>query len=157
MKSFRRRIHRLQQSDRSGAALVEFAFVAPAVLLFIWGSLEFIWFSSLDNLANMAAYRAARTVIVPGATIAEGQAEAQRVLGGFAGRSATINVNPIDINGNIQTEIDDFTARVEVTVLVPVADNLPMLSQFIGSDRIINSTTSLTFESYSGFYDGFSF
>lgn len=157
MKNIRRRIHRLQQSDRSGAALVEFAFVAPIVLLFIWGSLEFIWFSSLDNLANMAAYRAARAVIVPGSTIEEGQNEAKRVLGGFGGRNATIDVNPIDINGNIQTEIDDFTARVEVTVLVPLAGNLPMLSQFIGSDRIISSTTSLTFESYSGFYDGFSF
>ena len=157
MKNIRRRIHRLQQSDRSGAALVEFAFVAPIVLLFIWGSLEFIWFSSLDNLANMAAYRAARTVIVPGSTIEEGQNEARRVLGGFAARNSTIDVNPIDINGNVQTEIDDFTARVEVNVQVPLTGNLPMLSQFIGSDRIISSTTSLTFESYSGFYDGFSF
>lgn len=157
MRSFRRRLHRLQNTDRSGAALVEFAFVAPAIFLFIWGSLEFLWFSSMDNLANMAAYRAARTIIVPGATIEEGQAEANRILGGFAGQNAKIEIDPIDINGNIQSEIDDFTARVEVTVLVPVKDNLPMLSQFIGGDRVISSTTSLTFESYSGFYDGFSF
>ena len=58
--------------------------------------------------------------------------EAEKYLNYLGGRNKTVTVTPFDIDGVVQTEIDDFTARVCVDVEIPIRSNVLLLSQFFG-------------------------
>ncbi len=142
-----------RRSGRKGVTAVEFAMVAPIVFGIIWISIEFLRITMIQNLADVATYEAARSAIVPGSKVAEATSEAQKYLRYMGTRSATVTVQPY--KGEVaQTEIDDYTSRVEVDVSIPIASNALILSRFFGHTTIKSSHTSLSFESYSGFYDG---
>ncbi len=141
---------------RRGAAALEFAVVAPALFALIWIAFEFMRSTMIQEQANIASYEAARAVMVPGSTIAEAHAEANKYLTYLGTRSVTVNVYPYNAQDQVQNEIDDYTARVEVNISIPFASNALVLGRFLG-DRTITSSTTLTFESYSGFYDGTSY
>ena len=90
--------------------------------------------------------------MVPGAKVSEAHAETDKYLKFLGTRNATVQVVPF--SGDVaQTEIDDYTSRIQVTVSIPARSNVLILSRFFG-ERLITSNTTLTFESYSGFYDG---
>jgi hypothetical protein len=67
--------------QRLAATLVEFALVSNILFLTIFTCMEFAQMNMARNLAQDAAYYAARTAIVPGATAAEAEAEADRIMG----------------------------------------------------------------------------
>ena len=52
-----------------------------------------------------------------------------------------------------QEEIDDSTERVVVDIRIPISQNALLAPMYTG-DRQIVTTSSLTFESYDGYYDG---
>lgn len=150
-KQSRRRV----RHDRNGQTLVEFALVAPLMFLLIFACLEFVRLQMLQSLARDAAYEAARMVIVPGATKAEGVAEANRILNLLSTRNATVTVNAY-ASGNVeQDEITDRTSAVEVSIQVPLASNSFVLSKFT-QGKTLQASTRLGFESYDGYYDGVS-
>ncbi len=149
-------IFRMKSRQRRGTAAAEFALVAPALFLISFASFEFMRVGLLQSAADVASYEAARAVIVPGAKIQEAQTEADRYLNYLGGRTKTVTVEARDSAGVLQDEINDFTARVHVAIEIPVGSNVLLLSRFFGNYTIQSSTT-LTFESYSGFYDGSSF
>lgn len=151
MKTRQLRRHR----KRRGASAVEFAVVSPVVFGIIWIAFEFMRMTMIQELADIASYEAAREVMVPGAKIAEAHQETDKYLRYLGTRDALVNVTPYDANDNPQAEIDDYTNKIAVTVAIPAASNVLLLSRFFG-DRIITSNTTLTYESYSGFYDGYS-
>lgn len=146
-KSTQRRRH-----VRQGATALEFAVVAPIVFGIIWITFEFMRVTMLQNLADVASYEAARVAMVPGAKIAEAEAEANKYMRYLGAREATIAVTAFS-GSDTQDEIDDFTSRVRVNVSIPVQSNVLILSRFFGNQSV-DSTTSLGFESYSGYYDG---
>ncbi len=143
---------RHRRKNRRGASAVEFAFVAPALFFLTWTAFEFLRVSMLQNIADVATYEAARAIMVPGATIQEGEIEVDKYLNHIGSRNRTIEITPFE-RDEAKTEITDFTSRIEVHVEIPIRSNVLILSRFFG-ERTITSTTSLTFESYSGFYDG---
>jgi len=138
-----------------GATAVEFAMIAPAVFLITFASFEFMRVTMMQSAADVASYEAAREVMVPGAKIHEAEYEANKYLNYLVSRDKVVLVEPLDINGNVQDEIDDFTSRVHVSITIPIRSNVLLLSRFFG-DSVIESNTTLTYESYSGFYDGYS-
>ena len=148
------RIHKRKSrfQSRNGASAVEFAVVAPVVFGIIWIAFEFMRMTMIQELADIATYEAAREVMVPGAKISEAHAEADKYLRFLGTRNAVVGVTPFS-NDEAQTEINDYTSRIQVTVQIPCRSNVLLLSRFFG-DRTITSNTTLTFESYSGFYDG---
>lgn len=143
---------RKRTAKRRGATAVEFAFVAPAVFGIIWIAFEFMRITMIQELADIATYEAAREVMVPGAKVAEAHAETDKYLKFLGTRNAVVGVTPFS-GTEAQTEINDYTSRIQVTVTIPCRSNVLLLSRFFG-DRMITSNTTLTFESYSGFYDG---
>jgi hypothetical protein len=153
MNSFR---YTRRRSRNQGAAAVEFACVAPIFFGIIWISFEFLRITMIQNLADVATYESARSSIVPGAKIAEAYDEASKYLRYMGTREATISVTPYR-GDTVQSEIDDFTSRIEVDVSIPVRSNALILSRFFGQTTIKSSHTALSFESYSGYYDGSSF
>ncbi len=138
-------------SNRCGATALEFAIVGPVVFLILLTSFEFFRIQMIQNMADVAAYEACRLVMVPGATIQEGEAEAQKYLNFLGTRRATITVTPYE-NGVPKATLDDFTTHVQVTVSIPVRGNALILARFFGGT--IDASTTLKFEGYTGFYDG---
>lgn len=131
--------------NRSGAALVEFAIVAPVLLLILFASIEFIRLSMIRNLVQDAAYFAARDAMVPGATEAEAEASANQILGYMNTQGATITIN----NGAGLTDDSD---SVTVTITVPIAENSFLVPQF-SNNMEFSATATMTTERYQGYYN----
>ena len=144
--------HKTNRRCREGATTVEFAFVAPAVLLLVFVCFEFLRVQMMQNMADIASYEACRFVMVPGADLEEGVAEAGKYLNFLGTRNVTVTVTPFE-DGVAQSDIDDYTTEVQVEIGIPIRGNSVILSQFFGNGTIESSTT-LAFEGYTGFYDG---
>ena len=140
------------KTDRRGAAMIEFAIVAIPMFMLIFGCIEFARVSMMESLAQNASYEAARHVIVPGATAQEAEAEARRILGFLGTRQATVEIEPEDTSGSVQSSIDELTTRVTVRIRIPMDKNVIYLNRFT-NDVVIEKATTLTTERYSGFFD----
>ena len=144
MKSNQKR-HRRRKKSR-GVAAVEFAFAAPALFVVIFVCTEFARISMMRNLANSAAYEAARTSIVEGATRAEALEEANRILARLGTKGANIEVN----DGN---EIDSSTSQVTVFVEIPLEEN-SFFFPLAYAGKYVNAECTLNTERYKGYYSG---
>src|SRR6185312_2126244 len=106
-KNFRpsRNLGRHRRRDaRTGAVAVEFAITAPIFLVFLLAAFEFGWLNVMRHTADNAAYEAARSAIVPGATSGEALAKANSILNVVGARGAKINITPNNIT-NSTTEV----------------------------------------------------
>jgi Flp pilus assembly protein TadG len=137
---------RRKTSNRTGAVLVEFAMVIPIFLLIVFTCIEFCRLNMIRNLVQDAAYYASRQCIVPGATSAEAQAEANRILSFMGTRGAIIVIN----NGAALTESSN---EVSVQITVPIAQNALFAPRFITYPNF-QATARMRTERYEGFYDG---
>jgi Flp pilus assembly protein TadG len=137
---------------RRGATAVEFAVVAIPFFVLIFACIEMARLSMMESIAEEAAFRAARHVIVAGATKADGIDEANRMLAMIGTSDATITVTPSH-NGANQAEIDDDTTSITVEVTVPMSSNTIFLSTFTGG-LDIKKECSIETERYVGYYDG---
>ncbi len=97
MKNNRRRINASRHDNRHGVSLVEFSLVLPIFLTVLFAGVEFSRICLVRNAAHNAAYQAARHVMVPGATVADANAEASRLLSVFGVSTFTMTVNPSPI------------------------------------------------------------
>ena len=94
------------------------------------------------NLAQDAAYYAARTAIVPGASAAEAEAEANRIMGSMFAHGVTVECS----------EIGDETEEVTVRVAVELNEIALFTPMFLG-DIELESVAKMQTERYSGFYE----
>src|SRR5687768_8197691 len=124
-------------SCRRGAALVEFAFVLPLIILFFTASIELFRMNQVRHAAESAAYEACRHVIVPGATQAEATAKANHLLGIVGVRNATVSISP--------TNITESTATVTVNVTVPAKGNT-LVMPFFARKSLVSANSSLLTE-----------
>ncbi len=134
------------QSTRRGpkriaATLVEFAVVCNVLFVSIAACMEFTRMNMARNLVQDAAYFAARTAIVPGATAAEAEAEGERIMSAIFNNGYTVTCNAIS------DETEEVSVRVAVS-LDEVAFFVPM---FLGGIEI-ESTANMKTERYSGYY-----
>jgi Flp pilus assembly protein TadG len=103
------------RSDRSGAAAVEFAIVAPMFFVLVVSSLEFGRLNVIRHTADQAAYEAARHAMVPGAMTAEAVNHANRMLRIVGTRGATVSVTPAVLRPD--------TSEITVSIDVPLNMN----------------------------------
>ena len=151
-----RRQRKKTRLRRRGVAAVEFAVVAPAMFLILFACFELVRVQMIRGMANVASYEAARHVMVPGAKIEEATFVARQKLNGLAAFGPdVISVSVVGKDGP-QTEINDNTTSVTVEIDIPISDTTFLLGLFYANNNI-RSRTTLTFESYDGFYDGSSF
>jgi len=132
-----KRQHFLEVSKlRKGSHCVEFAIVLPIMLLLFLSGIEFARMNLLRHLAENASYEAARTVIVPGATVEEAEAKAKAILKvmGVTGASLTVSPDPV-----LET-----TGTVSVKVTIPAEKNLWMVPMFSKNLNFQSETTLLT-------------
>ena len=138
MTNGRRR--RWRKVDRSGAVTVEFALVAPVFFLILFALFEFAWLNVVRHTADTAAYEASRAAIIPGATVAQAEATANRILSAVGTRGATITVDPPNLGPD--------TTSVTVEVQVPMRPNAIIVSRFTG-DTVLRSESTLRTERIS--------
>jgi Flp pilus assembly protein TadG len=100
---------------RRGALTVEFALTVPILFAIVLGALEFSHINMVRNTIENAAYEGARHGIIPGASAADVQAEAERILNVIGVNAETVTVTP--------AQITNSTERVTVTVDVPLDSN----------------------------------
>lgn len=126
---------------RLGAAAVEFAIVANIFLVMTFTCMEFARMNMVRNLAQDAAYFAARHSIVPGATTAEAIAEADRIMSSMITNGYTVAVS----------DLDDEATHVSVTVQVDLAQ-VAFFAPFFLPDTTIETVARIRTERYDGFY-----
>jgi len=102
--------HRGATSNREGAAVVEFAIVAPMLFLLVFGMIDIGRAIMVQNLITNAARDGARTAVLDGATAGsvEQQVQAYLASSSVPGTTVTVTPNPLpDIN-------DPVSVRVQV-------------------------------------------
>ena len=108
-----------RSNNRRGATAVEFAIIAPMILLFALALLEWGRFEMIRQATSSAAFNAARHGTLPGTTAVETQEVAEDVLRIYFISGATVTT----------TYEEDAT---NVHVSVPVAENSFLLTRFFG-------------------------
>lgn len=110
---------RKRRNKRRGATAIEFAIVAPIILVFALALLEWGRFEMIRQATSTAAFNAARTGTLPGSTMTSTQEVAEDILRiYFIGGSTTT------------TTFDEESTTVLVSV--PVAENSFILTRFFG-------------------------
>ncbi|MCU0721938.1 MAG: pilus assembly protein [Pirellula sp.] len=137
---------RKQSRIRTGAVTVEFAIIANMMFVVIFGCLELTRLSLIRNLAQDAAYFAARVAIVPGATVADATREANRILGTMGTRGVQVVIN--DGQG-----ISQGTEELKLEVVIDLQQNMILLPLMPGSKEIRTKATMKT-ERYDEVYQG---
>ncbi len=130
-----------RKTARRAAVTVEFAFVFPVFLIFLFAGVEMARLNMLRHAADNAAYESARYGIVPGATVAEVEQKAHEYLGSVKVTNGNITVNP--------DPITEDTVDLTVTVSVPLDGNAWISPQFM-SEAAIQATSTLRAERYRG-------
>lgn len=130
-----------QADRRAGATMVEFAVVVPTFFLLLFGAMEFSVVGTIRSTAHNAAYEGARKLVIPGADVSEGIAEARRIMSIVGVDTLTVTVSP--------TTITDETRQVTVNVRIPYDDNAIFTPWFTGGVTIEASSTLQT-ERYGG-------
>lgn len=125
-----------KKNARCGATAVEFAIVAPVFFLVLFASIELSRLSVMRNTADHAAYEAARVALVPGATAAEAQAEANRLMDIVGARGVVVAVTP--------SVLTDETAEVTVNVTLPFNRNALLTPRFLKDGNVTASSTLRT-------------
>jgi len=120
-------------STREGTAVVEFALVVPIVFILFFAAVEFSRVAMIRHTVDNAVYEAARAAIVPGATAADAQAEARRVLSAVGVVVPTITVTP--------SRIDRATPMVSVRISVPINANSYVPPQYFAGRSITRELT----------------
>ena len=125
-----------KSATRRGAAAVEFAMTAPIFFLFLLAAFEFGWLNVIRHTADNAAYEAARTAIVPGATADEARDKANELLNIVGARAATVTVMPALLTPE--------TNQVTVEIDIPMASNGLIVPRFTGGTVLHSSSTLRT-------------
>lgn len=133
---------RRKRNDRLGATAVEFAVVANVMFVLMMTCMEFARLNMVRNLAQDAAYFAARQVIVVGADESEAIAEADRIMSSMLTNGYTITVDPMDFD-------EQFA---EVVVSVDLNDVALFAPMFLPNTNL-ETRARLRTERYSGFYE----
>ena len=112
-----------RRNQRTGALTVEMALCFPILLTVLFGCYEMAKANMLVHASESAAYEGARVGIIPGATAAQIEAAAGRVL-----RSMGITTYSVNVTPNV---ISVDTQRVEVEIGVPFRDNTMIPPLFV--------------------------
>lgn len=95
-----------------GAAAVEFAFIAPIMILFMFGTIEIGRLMMIKNAATHASREGARIAVTPMATASDAIEQATRQMQPFAETGVTVTVVPHELS--TAKSGDMVTVRVSV-------------------------------------------
>jgi Flp pilus assembly protein TadG len=115
---------------------VEFAIVVPVFFLLLTAAFEFSRLNVIRHTADNAAYEAARTAMVPGATAAEAVAKANSIMAVVGARGARVTVTPTTLGPEVDT--------INVKIDVPMNQNGWIAPKFTGNRTLTAQSTLRT-------------
>ena len=139
--NFSNRRMRAKGQSRWGASAVEFAIVANILIIMILACMEFARMNMVRNLAQDAAYFAARHAIVPGATSDEAINEAELVMQTMLNNGYSVNVS----------DINEDSTEVTVTVGVDLTE-VALFAPYFLPETEIQTVARMRTERYDHFY-----
>lgn len=119
--------------QRRGAVTVEMAITLPVLFLVVLTAVEFGRMNVIRHTIDNAAYEAARKAIVPGATAAEAEQEARRIMDIVGAQGVDVRITP--------AVMDIDTPEVKVNVSVDFDQNGFLAPFFFAGDRIAGEVT----------------
>ncbi|MCA9197719.1 MAG: pilus assembly protein [Planctomycetales bacterium] len=130
-----------RQPSRKGAALTEFAIVAPFLFLMLVGMIEFGRTLMVQHMITSAAHEAAREASLPSATEASVTAIVDRHLEASNLSNVAVTIDP---------EIDDAEAgdTITVTVTQPISSITVMGGRWFGAGFNLSSSSSVRKEGF---------
>lgn len=137
-----RRRARSKSVLRLGASAVEFAIVANILIIMILTCMEFARMNMVRNLAQDAAYFAARHAIVPGATAAEAENEAHNVMQTMLSNGYSVQVS----------ELGEDSDEITVTVAVDLTE-VALFAPYFLPDTEIETVARMRTERYDHFFE----
>lgn len=130
-------MHCHQPHQKTGAVTVEVAFVATLFFVLVFAGIEFGRLTMMRHTAELAAYEAARTIVVPGASADDAIARANTVIAQAGMTNAEIVISP--------NPISESTSSVTASVRVPVAGNSWTAPRWLmGGASIAGESTMMT-------------
>ena len=128
---------RLCRKKRLGAAVVEFAVVAPLFFLLVLGMIEFGRMLMVQQILTNASREGARRAVLDKATTAEITTTVQNYLSnsGIEGATVTVSPNPPSSAG--------YGEPVVVTVSVPFSEVSWLPTPIFLGGRVLTSTTAM--------------
>lgn len=121
---------------RCGAAVVEFALVAPVFFLLVFGMIEFGRMVMVQQIITNASREGARIAVLDGTTAAEVRTTITNYLQNSRIQGATITIDPPEPG------TAGYGAPVSVTVQVPFAQVSWLPAPFfIGAETNLSATT----------------
>jgi Flp pilus assembly protein TadG len=132
---------RLQCTDRRGAAIVEFAIVAPLLFLLALGLVEYARIEIVLQGMTAAAQEGCRAGIVPGSTSADVTARTSDVLRDGLIAGSTVSISPAEVATLKQGQ------TITVTVQVP-ADGISWVPRpLLPKGKTLRTRCTMTRES----------
>jgi Flp pilus assembly protein TadG len=113
-------VMKLQKQNRTGASAMEFALVAPAIIILVLGLMEWSRFEMIRQVSSTAAFAAARVGTLPGATESDMEQHVDSVLSVYAISQAT--------------RVGTLTAdEANISISVPMANNSWFIKKLFGN------------------------
>jgi Flp pilus assembly protein TadG len=131
------RDHFNQLARRRGAAMVEFAIVAPLLFLLVLGIIEFTRMEMLTQTIIAAAQEGARSGVVPGSNSADVAAAANETLASGYVAAANVTVTPAEVAALKQGE------PLTVTIAVPFDSNSWLPSPMFLRGKVLRSQCTM--------------
>ena len=129
------RLCRLCRRERRGAAVVEFAVVAPLFFLLVFGMIEYGRMVMAQQVITNASREGARLAVLDGATNASVTSQVNSYLTNSSVSGASVTINPVE------PSTAGYGASVTVTVSIPFSQVSWLPSpMFLGGRTLIAST-----------------
>ena len=128
-----------ERAVRSGATVVEFAFVAPVLFLLVFSAIEFARVNMIKHTVENAAYEAARRGIVPGATSDNVLAVADSFLATASIKGATVDISP----AAIAPSTEELTVSITVSL-----DSNGWITPLYFNGKTVSASCTLKREKY---------
>lgn len=129
------------RNSRRGAALVEFAVVAPLLMMVLVGTIEFGRAMLIQNSVTSAAREAAREATLPSSTDQSVKDTALVYTTQVSDKDVVISISP-SLNS---VEAGDL---ITVTVSVPAKTISPMGGRWLGNDYQVSAIAAMRREGY---------
>lgn len=128
-----KRSRRDRRHNRRGAVAVEMAVTLPLLFLVVLASVEFGRMNVIRHTVDNAAYEGARKAIVPGASAADADNEARRIMSIIGAQGVTVDITP--------AVIDIDTPEINVVVSVECSENGLLTPFFFAGKRLAGEVT----------------
>ena len=110
---------KLFKRDRRGAAMVEFALIAPVLVLLLFALMEYGWMFFRVSQVNGAARHGVRAAVRPDATTTEVNNAVDLIMNqaGFASSAYTVQIGSLNaaIGGNVSVTVTLPYSKVALT------------------------------------------